>query len=257
MRRVPTEGFPYREFYYPLNAFMHILTHEEGGVRHLHYGLFDRPDESIGAAQEHSNELLLASILPPPCGLLEVGIGLGTTLRQLASMGYDAEGITPDAQQIAFAKARYGNAIRVHHAAFEAFEPERVYDVVVFQESSQYIPADTLFALAALLAPRVVVLDEFALRPLDPPGLHSLDAFLAAAERQGFEVVEHTDLSRRAAPTIPYFMDRLPRYRDRLVADLGLTNTQVDELIASGKTYVARYESGDYGYRLLRFERRG
>ena len=31
----------YRDFYYPLNVFMHILTHEEGAVRYLHYGLFD------------------------------------------------------------------------------------------------------------------------------------------------------------------------------------------------------------------------
>src|SRR5439155_10668522 len=43
---------PYRDFYYTLNVFMHVLTLEEGGVEHLHYGLFERVDEPICAAQE-------------------------------------------------------------------------------------------------------------------------------------------------------------------------------------------------------------
>ena len=50
-------------------------------------------------------------------------------------------------------------------------------------------------------------------------------------------------------------MQRLPRYRASLIADLGLSNEQVDDLIASGATYRAMYASGDYVYRLLRFRR--
>jgi SAM-dependent methyltransferase len=123
----------------------------------------------------------------------------------------------------------------------------------VFQESSQYIDAEALFARAEALTQRVIVLDEFALKPLETPGLHSLSAFLAAAARHGFTVTEELDLSKRAAPTIQYFIDRLPRYRQRLLAELGLTDTQVDELIVSGENYVARYGDGTYGYRLLQF----
>ena len=37
-------SLPYRDFYYPLNVFMHILTHEEGGVDYLHYALFENED---------------------------------------------------------------------------------------------------------------------------------------------------------------------------------------------------------------------
>ena len=240
---------PYRDFYYPLNVFMHILTHEEGGARYLHYGLFERPDEPIDAAQERSTELLLSRLPPPPARLLDVGVGLGTTLERLTRLGYDAEGITPDEKQAAMARGR------VTVARFESFEAAP-YDVLVFQESSQYIDSDALFARARALAPRVLVLDEFAMQPLDDPGaLRALDGFLRAAAANGFRVVEDLDLSARAAPTIDYFRARLPRYRNALVADLGLTQQQVDDLIAGGERYSSRYHRGVYSYRLLDLRR--
>src|SRR5438309_2103091 len=60
VRVTPRMPLPYRDFYYPLNVFMHILTHEEGGVDYLHYALFENEHERIGVAQEHSTELLLS-----------------------------------------------------------------------------------------------------------------------------------------------------------------------------------------------------
>ncbi len=246
---------PYKEFYYPLNVFMHILTHEEGAVTYLHYGLFEHPDESIGVAQERSTSLLLERLPPVPARILEVGIGLATTLHALTRLGYDIEGITPDEKQIAMARARYGDSVRVHCAAFETFAPADRYDLLLFQESSQYIDAEALFAKAATLADDILVVDEFALKPLDAPGLHSLESFLVAAARHGYEVVEHLDLSSKAAPTMEYFATRIPEYRDRLIADLGLTEQQIEDLLTSGARYRALYADGTYGYRLVRLGR--
>lgn len=239
---------PYRDFYYPLNVFMHVMTLEEGGVEHLHYGLFERGDEPIAEAQERSTELLLSRLPPPPARILEAGIGLGTMLARLTRLGYDATGVTPDEQQIAMARQRHPE-IRVECMKFE--EATGAYDVIVFQESSQYIDSEALFAKAAELAPRVIVIDEFALG--DEGVLHRLDGFLAAAARHDFEIDERLDLSAQAPPTIDYFIDRLPRYRDDLVRDLGLTNEQVDELITGGAKYAAAYRRGVYGYLLLQF----
>lgn len=251
----PSAALPYKEFYYPLNVFMHILTHEEGAVTYLHYGLFERADESIGAAQERSTRMLLERLPPAPATILEVGIGLATTLDKLTRLGYDIEGITPDAQQIAMIRARYGDSVRVHCAAFESFESARRYDLLLFQESSQYIEAEALFAKAETLSNDILVLDEFALKPLDAPGLHSLRDFVAAASRHGYEIIEHLDLSSKAAPTMEYFATRIPRYRDRLLADLGITDQQIDDLIDSGARYRALYADGTYGYRLVRLRR--
>ncbi|HEX7708264.1 MAG TPA: hypothetical protein VF701_17510 [Thermoanaerobaculia bacterium] len=246
----------YRDFYYPLNIFMHLLTHEEGRVDYLHYGLFESGNESIGAAQQRSTALLLDRLPPPPARILDVGIGLATTLNELVRRGYQAEGITPDEKQIAMVRSRHGDALPVHLSRFETFESEHRFDTVMFQESSQYIGSEALFTRAADLAPRVVVLDEFALEPLDDAtALHSLDGFLSAAAANGFRLAEKLDLSAQAAPTVRYFMQRIPRYRDRLIDDLGITGSQVDELLVSGETYLDRYRDGIYGYFLLDLQR--
>jgi Methyltransferase domain len=242
----------YRDFYYPLNVFMHILSHEEGEVPYLHYGLFESEDDSLATAQERSTELLLSRLPPTPARVLEAGIGLGTTLRRLTSMGYDAVGITPDEKQIAFVRERYGDAVDVRCVAFEQFPLPDRFDAVFFQESSQYIDAQALFARARELTSHVIVLDEFALRPIDTPGaLHSYDAFLAAAQQHGLEKIEELDLSKKAPPSIDYFTTRFPRYRQRLIEDLGLTDQQVDELIEGGVRYRELYDNGTYGYRLV------
>src|SRR5436190_6414933 len=119
---------PYRDFYYPLNVFMHVLTLEEGGVEHLHYGLFERDDEPISVAQERSTTLLLSRLPPPPARILEAGIGLGTTLARLWQ--YDAVGCTPDEQQIAMARARHPS-LNIVCAKFE--EMSGAYDAILFQ----------------------------------------------------------------------------------------------------------------------------
>ncbi len=251
-----SEVASYREFYYPLNVFMHILTHEEGGVAYLHYGLFDRRDEAIGAAQEHSTEMLLARLPSPPASILDVGVGLGTTVSRLTAMSYDITGVTPDAKQLAMVKARYGDHVPVKEARFETLSAERHFDCVIFQESAQYIDSEALFSKASELTRHVIVLDEFAATPLDTAGaLHSLSRFLECATRNHFRKTEEIDLSSRAAPTIDYFRQRLPRYRDMLVAELGLTSAQVDELIAGGERYRDLYARGIYVYRLLQFHR--
>lgn len=251
MRAVPSVD-TYRGFQFPLNVFMHVLSLEEGGVKYLHYGLFEDPDEPIAKAQERSTELLLSRLPAPPARVLDVGVGIGTTLARLTRLGYDAVGITPDADQASLVRAKYGDDVNVVRVGFEKLFP-RPYDVVVFQESSQYIKAAELFAKAREITSNVVVLDEFATKP--GGSLHLLDEFLRAAGAQKFRVAEDLDLSKRAAPTVDYFMNRLERYRATLVADLRLTNEQVDQLIASGAQYREAYAKGQYVYRLLRLTR--
>jgi SAM-dependent methyltransferase len=246
----------YRDFYYPLNAFMHILTHEEGDVPYLHYGLFESAADSIAVAQERSTSMLLERLPKAPASILEVGIGLATTLARLTRDGYRAVGITPDEKQIAMVKERWGDRVDARCISFEAFPSDERFDCVVFQESSQYIDSAALWSRAAKLTSHVIVLDEFAIRPEESTGpLHPLERFVACAVAEGFAKVEEIDLSAKAAPTIGYVMERLPRYRDRLIADIGITSEQVDELIASGGAYRDLYASGVYGYRLLQFRR--
>ncbi len=127
---------------------------------------------------------------------------------------------------------------------------------MVFQESSQYIDAAALFGKVRRFVEdgaTVVVLDEFALGPVAAPHpLPGREAFLAAAAREGFVLEEELDLSRQAAPTVDYFLERLPRYRDSIREELGVTDAALDGLLESGRLYRELYRSGGYGYRLLR-----
>jgi cyclopropane fatty-acyl-phospholipid synthase-like methyltransferase len=247
----------YRDFPFPLNVLLNVLTREEGRAENMHYGLFEAAGDSIAAAQERSTALLLSRLPPPPGRLLEVGIGLGTTLARLASLGYDAEGITPDSVQAEAARERFGDRIRVHATPLEAFEARGTFDIVVFQESSQYIECETLFRrVRSLSSPgaTLVVLDEFALAEIDrPQSLPRLDRFLAAAARAGFVLQEELDLSAAAAPTVDYFLERIPRHQAALESELAVTAAELDGLLESGAAYRDLYRTGAYGYRLLRF----
>lgn len=251
-----SDAVSYRDFYYPLNVFMHILSREEGSVRYLHYGFFESGDEPIAKAQERSTEMLLERLPLPPARVLDVGVGLATTLARLTRSGYDAEGITPDQQQIAMIRARYGDQIRVSCAKFESFDGRPPYDTILFQESSQYIDSNALFAAASAMTRHIVVVDEFASTPLATPGaLHDLGAFLAAGEKHGFAKTEEVDVSRYAAPTIDYVASRIARHRDEIIAELGLSAAQIDSLVESGDLYRELYRTGTYVYRLLQFRR--
>jgi SAM-dependent methyltransferase len=241
----------YSEFYYPLNVFMHILTHEEGSATYLHYGFFEDPNEPIAKAQERSTAALIERLPQPQARLLDVGSGLGTTLRKLQSLGYRVTGITPDAKQI----AAIGDGVDVRCVAFEAMPEEETFDAIVFQESSQYIDSDALFAKAAKLTRHVIVLDEFTVRAEEGASLHALDRFLAAARANGFELVEDVDVSAKAAPTIDYFAQRFPRYRNALRSDLAVTGGQIDALIDNGVRYRDFYDRGVYAYRVMQFRR--
>ena len=241
----------YSEFYYPLNVFMHILTREEGTATYLHYGFFENASEPIATAQERSTAALLERLPPPPARLLDVGSGLGTTLRKLQALGYAITGITPDSKQIAV----IGDGVDVRCVAFESMPEDENFDAILFQESSQYIDSEALFAKAAKLTRHIVVLDEFTLQTEEGASLHALPPFLAAARKNGFALTEDLDVSTKAAPTIDYFSQRFSRYRTTLKSDLGLTDGQLDALIDNGVRYRDFYDRGIYGYRVMQFRR--
>lgn len=251
---------PYKDFSFPLNVYAHILEKEEGRVDYLHYGLFDREGCTATEAQANSTKLLWQH-LPPPCKLLEVGIGLGTILARLCGEGYRATGITPDAPQIAYAKNRHGENLPAVCSALEDYtETPGQWDAMLFQESAQYIdPVDLFEAAGRLLVAdgKIVVLDEFALRRTENhrEGLHYLEHFLRLAERAGFSLKARIDLSLPATPTLDWLLAAVKRHSGSLRTELGVSQEALDALEASNKIYHKKYANGQFGYFLLSFER--
>jgi hypothetical protein len=250
-----------RGFAFPLNVYARVLELEAGRVDYLHFAAFDGPDDDVLTAQQRASDLLWQA-LPPPCRLLEVGIGLGTTLARLRSEGYAAFGITPDAPQVACARARHGADLPVAISRLEDFDTGAgQWQALLFQESAQYIEPLALFEAADRLLhdgpSTLVVMDEFALRRDEPGhvGLHRLEHFCQLARRMGWRLVKRTDLSERAMPTLDYLSRHTRALQGRLIQDLGVGVAQLEALDASNRRYRDLYARGVYGYALLRFER--
>lgn len=250
----------HKTFTFPLNVYAHLLCLDHGGFDHLHYGLFAPGVSGIVEAQQHASNLLFSKLPAPPGRILDVGIGAGTTLARLAQAGYQATGITPDAGQIAYAKGRHGADLPAVAGRLEEFTDPRPFDLILFQESAQYIDTAALFRHAwALLAAggQVLIMDEVALQPAPPgePSLPPMNAYLSQARAAGFALLERQDLGALAAPTNDYLVDALERRRARLPAELDLPAADLDALLESARRYARNYRDGRYGYCLLRFQK--
>lgn len=253
---------PYKDLNFPLNVYAHAMLLQEGNADYLHYGLFQHKKTDLPTAQQFSTELVISRLPPPACRILEVGVGLGTTLSLLRRLGYDVQGLTPDAQQIAHIHKNLGNQAPVTCQCLEDFASDaESFDVMLFQESAQYIDPLVIFNKAADLlsmSGSLLIIDEFALRRVEKSveKLHLLNDMVTQAARFGFELVEQLDLSEMAAPTLDYLLCMTAMHRQRLMHDLHLSEGQLAKLDESNRAYQKKYSSGEFGYGLLRFRKK-
>jgi len=235
-------------FSYPLNFFAHALELEEGSIRYLHYGLYDHEGQPVHEAQQNSTDLILSKLPPPPARILEVGIGLGTTAGILQSKGYSYVGITPDQSQIDLCAVE-GRELRC--VKFEdVARDEAGFDVIIFQESAQYIEVDDILKKAAeILTPGgiVVIADEV---PAD-----LVRGLSDRTPAYGLKVDETIDLTPRAMPSFRYLLGILKKHFDRLVDELKLDRANAERMIRHLDRRIDAYEAGDYTYSLIRLSR--
>ena len=253
--------FDHRNLPFPLNVYAHTLMLEEGEVKSLHYGLFLKPETGISEAQRYASQLMLEHLPSSPCRILEVGLGLASTLAELKQLGYEATGITPEPAQAKHAKEHWGADMPVVCSRLEYFSaPTESFDVMLFRDSARYFSPLDIFTKAAELLVQggeMLILDEFALKRTETgkAGLHLLKHFIDLAGRFGFEVAEQLDLSSMAVPTLEYWLASVKKYRARLAEDLGLSPLSLDELNLSNQADREDYMTGRCGYALLRLRK--
>lgn len=138
---------------------------------------------------------------------------------------------------------------------------ERHFDVLLLQESSQYLDTLYLFQRAWSLLKeggQVLLVDEFGLeRDTDDPdgALPMLAHVIRQAQQTGFALQEELNLSQAAAPTVDYLLAKIEQYQARLLADLPVDKAMLGELSAALEKYRQRYAQGRYGYALLHFRK--
>lgn len=203
------------------------FCHEVLGLDHLHFGLWDGEPPSIEGlrqAQKRYTEELLAWIPPGVESILDVGSGTGATGRELRDRGYEVEGLSPDPYQRRLFERRVERPF--HLGRFQEFVPARTYDLVLMSESSQYIWLESLFPAVRRVAPggHLLVADYFV---TDDDGSalaksgHPLDAYLAAAESAGLELLRQEDVTERVIPTLELATAWAERYLDPSLAMFG------------------------------------
>lgn len=180
------------------------------GLERLHYGLWRLQDEltldNLKAAQQRYEALLTGSIPADAKTVLDVGCGTGVMAANLKSLGYDVAGMTPDIHQKELIEAKAG--IDLHFCKFEDFVPSRAYDCIIMSESAQYIPLQKLFDVAAKALRRggyLMVCDYFILnhaRGIMAKSGHNRDAFMDAAGKNGFNLLESRDITNETAKTL-------------------------------------------------------
>jgi SAM-dependent methyltransferase len=133
--------------------------------------------------------------------------------------------------------------------------PAGGFDLVLLQESSQYLDPAILFCKAyQLLVPggRMLILDQFALRQCDPAEslLHYGLDFIHQAETHGFGLREHIDLSRRAMPTLDYILKIIDAHKDSLLNLLPIEAVDLAGLRDAVAANRRRYHESILGYAL-------
>lgn len=186
------------------------LYHEVFKLEALHFGLFEPEDkptiENLRKAQQRYTERLLHLIPKKTQRILDAGCGTGATAVQLVAAGYQVECCNPDAYQAQVFREQRGQDLTLHQVKFQELKSSQPYDLIMFSESAQYIPADQLFAAAKNnLKPdgHILVSDYFRKSPGEYyKTCHVLTDFLGEAEKAGFIVKSSDDITRAVLPTL-------------------------------------------------------
>ena len=254
-------------FDFPLNVFAYCIYLHEGKVEYLHYGFFKETEPllctSVFNAQQQATDILISHLPPPPCRILEIGLGLGTTALQLAELGYTVTALCPDFNQVSLSKQLVKEKVTIVSATFETFSTTANidYDVILLQESSQYILTNVLFEKASRLLKTngiVLIADEVCLKSTTKhkkDNLPLLENIYAQSMRYGFDRIELVNLSTQAKPTLDFLIWAIETYKSELLARLNISSFELSDLVNSLSDYKQKYNAGYYGYVIQKFKK--
>jgi SAM-dependent methyltransferase len=189
-----------------------LFGHHFLNLKHLHYGLWGDDLEvglaNLAEAQERHLKMLLAHIPPGVKSILEIGCGTGRLARTLAESGYTIDCVGPAGILTEAAAGLLEGRARMFRQRYEDFIPQRLYDLVLFSESFQYVNLQVIFEKTpALLSPggHVLILYFFRKETTEKStmgGGHRIERFHQMVSEGGFDILEDIDLTEQAVPNM-------------------------------------------------------
>ncbi len=218
-----------KKFPPPFNFYRFILKSD-----HFHFGLWPEncPDLSMEDAQHQMFEFLVSFFPEPPATVLDVGCGLGYSASLLAAKGYRVVAIDTVNEFIEYANKKYGTegvTFRVAHflsSTDDEIFREAHYDVVLFQESTQYLsPLDSVFKKARWLLKEkglLVIGDEvcYDLRIRGETAVHPQKDYIIGFSENGFRIMENIDLTERVIKTCDFIIESFEKRFNEIVSYL-------------------------------------
>lgn len=180
------------------------------GLERLHYGIW-KPDDALSIeklkeAQDRYNIYLVDNLHDSIKRILDVGCGTGVLTEKLISLGYDAEGLSPDINQKKIFTEKLDTVF--HHLPFEDFTATEQYDCLIMSESCQYISIEKVFENSRQALKDngyLMICDYFILK--DASGEqsksgHSYGDFMKQVESNNFKVVKDEDITASVTKTL-------------------------------------------------------
>ena len=242
----------------PPYCYYAYAVSRDGLADYMHYGYWKEDTRSIVEAQENLADLMKSYIPAETRTILDSGCGLGRTTSDLSEKGFDVTGISPDQSLIDEARRRFP-AIEKKFVCvkFEDYSPSRPFDLVFFQESSQYIDTKVLFEQLAKLVRHegyVLICDE--VRYSQKPRLFNRRSdMLAFAASNGFSMLRNEVITDQVLETRRFFTRLLRENVDDIKSLFGGTDRDVEkevfELADAWDRETAFFDSHDYGYEVF------
>ncbi len=186
---------------------------------HLHYGYWTDDLEldisNLRIAQENYVQLIISHIPDGVRGILDVGCGSGQIAKSLVDMGYEVDCVSPSPYLSKQAGELLGEASHIFECYYEELQTEKRYDLILFNESFQYINLEEAIKKTVGLLNQggyVMICDIFkkdtpGKSPL--PGGHPLRRFYDIVSEHPLEAVTDLDITEETAPTLDIMNDML------------------------------------------------
>ncbi len=187
------------------------------GKENMHYGVWDNLDpclENLGKAQERYTKLLFKYFpKKKKLKILDIGGGAGETAKKLISLGHSVTIIVPSDILSKRCLENTNNKAEVHNIRFEDYEPQKkqTFDLCLFSESFQYIPAKIALKKAKGLLNKggqILVADCFrsdvkhSSHNRRPGGGHPLSEMLKLIKDVDLNIISKKDITKSVAPSL-------------------------------------------------------
>jgi SAM-dependent methyltransferase len=184
-------------------------------MKDLHFGFWTDNVEVNGnnfvEAQEDYSNFILSKIPENTKTILDVGCGAGGLAAKLLNKGFSVDCVSPNPFLTQVALEVLGGRCTIFRCPFEEMETDKLYDILIFSESFQYVELPAAFLQSLKLLKQggyLLICDYFKTdaRGRGPiGGGHRLSGFYEAISEYPFEPVKNIDITEQTMPNLVLF----------------------------------------------------